>query len=153
MRGRSADRPDTLWFLIGDVKDWNPRKSYESLKDNWDSILANAAGSSRPRIVVLVPDGQSIRTFLYTDVFKEMSRWADVIVLSPLDIGSEVAALGPNAFFLPVPNIRRNRFEGFSVDKPSSVSSTSWKAAGIMASRSGVRIVEFDVWRQHRHAV
>lgn len=103
--------PDTLWFLIGDVRDWNPRESYKSIKDDWDSILADAPGSSRRRIVVLVPDGQSIRTFLYTDVLKEMCGWADVIVLSPLDIGSKVAALGPNALFLPVPNIRRNRFD------------------------------------------
>ncbi|WJW76711.1 hypothetical protein QVG61_06395 [Thiohalobacter sp. IOR34] len=40
---------------------------------------------SRPRIGMLVPDGQSARTFLLSDVYRKLNKWAEVIVLSPFD--------------------------------------------------------------------
>ena len=82
------------------------------LKGWWTARLALFRSfSSRPRIALILPDGQAIRTFLLTDVCKKLTTWADLIILSPFDLENEVAALGTRAMFLPIPLLRRNHFD------------------------------------------
>lgn len=82
------------------------------LQREWTDRLRTATtGRDRPRICMLISDGQAARTFLLTDVCRKLVGWADLFVLSPLDLEAEVATLGSGATFLPIPMIRRLRFD------------------------------------------
>ena len=104
---------DTFRFLLkGGVKYRQIRKDALKVAKNWKSRLKRAPKFSwRPRIVLLLPEGQAIRTFLLTDVCKKLARWTDLFILSPHDIEAEVTALGPHARFLPIPSLRRSHFD------------------------------------------
>ena len=105
---------DAFSYLFEDVK----KKRYRTIvfmtlmKTWWRTRRTLFSSlSKRPRIALILPDGQSIRTFLLTDVCRKLAAWADLIVLSPFEIESEVARLGPHAMFLPIPLLHRNHFD------------------------------------------
>ena len=75
------------------------------------TIAGSSADDQRPRVVMLLSFGQEIRSFLLTDVCRKIASWAQLYVLSPYDLATEVAAFGPNALFLPIPSINRARFD------------------------------------------
>jgi len=104
---------ESIEFLVHDAKVLRAQRAVRRAKDRWNTRLAKLGPgfSGRPRVVVLIPDGQAMRSFLLADVCRKICAWADVFVLSPLDISSQVAGLGPQAVFLPVANIRRTRFD------------------------------------------
>ncbi len=105
--------PKRLGYLLEQFSARN--SNFEALrktKDDWAKRLRGAPRrSERPRICLLISDGQATRTFILTDVCRKLVAWADVMILSPLDISEEVAALGPGATLLPIPLIRRYRFD------------------------------------------
>jgi hypothetical protein len=105
--------PEHLQFLLADAKPTWCARRIRATRKSWKSRLQGVPPRFvfRPRIAILLPDGQSIRTFLLTDVCRRISGWCDLYVLSPHGIEAEVTALGPNARYLPIPNIRRNRFD------------------------------------------
>lgn len=105
--------PKDVSYLIGDFNIAKNHKSLIRFKKKWERHFLRLPRfrSDRPRVVVLLPDGQSIRSFLRTDAMRKFSQWADLIVLSPLDIEADIRRLGPNAGFLPILPIRRTRFD------------------------------------------
>jgi hypothetical protein len=105
---------ETLRFLLDQPRDYeNVRRQLQGLRLQWLRALSTrrALTSKRPRVAMLLTEGQSIRTFLITDVSRKITEWADLFVLSPYAIRTEVAALGPNAYFLKIPSIRRSFFD------------------------------------------
>ena len=104
---------ETFRFLIGsDNERQKTTRAIKKLRRIWRSQLGLPRGLSfRPRIALVLSEGQAIRTFLLTDACKSMASWAELFVLSPHDVGAEVAALGPNAHFLPIPMLRRTHFD------------------------------------------
>ena len=78
----------------------------------WTQATAGGVSDSeRPRVVILLSYGQDIRSFFLTDVCRKIATWAQLYVLSPHDLAKEIGALGNDAHFLPIPSIRRARFD------------------------------------------
>jgi hypothetical protein len=105
---------ETLGFLLDPPRDYEIiRLQLQGLRLKWLRALSTrrTRASKRPRVAMLLTEGQSIRTFLMTDVSRKLTEWADLFILSPHAIRKEVAALGPNAYFLKIPNIRRSFFD------------------------------------------
>lgn len=103
---------ETFRFLSEGLNDVGAAGQISGLTQTWKLNFDDRRRRSlRPRIVLLLSDGQAIRTFLLTDVCKKLARWADLFILSPHAIGAEVAALGPHARFFPIPPLRRSRFD------------------------------------------
>lgn len=98
-------------FLVDADPDETTRE-LQRISKVWALALAGSApDSARPRVAILISDGQAIRSFLLTDVCRKIVAWAQLYVLSTHDIAADVAALGPNACFLPIPALRRTRFD------------------------------------------
>jgi hypothetical protein len=114
---RSALRMDEekLRFLLGNFDSQKTRRALAKVTKTWNSKKSQLARprrfSLRPRIAMLLSEGQSIRTFLLTDTSKRIAAWADLFVLSPHNVKAEVEALGPHAQYLPIPMLRRTRFD------------------------------------------
>jgi hypothetical protein len=83
------------------------------VKDDWNERLSQLplGFSGRPRLVLLLPDGQTIRTFLRTKACRRLAKWSDLFVLSPFDIADDVRRIGPNTNFFQIPLIHRIRFD------------------------------------------
>ena len=64
---------------------------------------------ARPLLALLVPDGQSARTFLLTSTWKHLNAWADVVVITPYkDIEKLGATIGlPPERIFPSPSIKK----------------------------------------------
>lgn len=101
---------EELRFLLQDFQ--YPTQEIDKLRQTWPEDLSRAPRqiAGRPRIVVLISDGQGIRTFLLTDVCRKLSEWADLCILSPHPVADEVVGL-ERATFFRVPMIRRNPFD------------------------------------------
>ncbi len=106
-------RSKEIKYLIEAVQSPTENVPLRATVTQWSSRLRGlkARTRGRPRICMLVADGQAARTFLLTDVCRKLVEWADIAILSPLDIEGEVKTLGPAATFLPIPSIRRNRLD------------------------------------------
>ena len=105
---------ETLRFLQDRSRDYEKvQLQLQALRLRWLRALSTRRSwtSKRPRVAMLLTDGQSIRTFLTTDVSKKITEWADLFILSPYAIRKQVAALGPNAYLLKIPSIRRCFFD------------------------------------------
>ena len=106
---------ETLGFLLDGQNTWRKvRKRLAELRRRWQPSLATWRNwmSGRPRVVVILTDGQSIRTFLTTDACQRIAEWAELFVLSAHDVSMEVQTLGPHAHYLPTPPlIRRSCFD------------------------------------------
>ena len=105
---------ETFQFLIDGVVKTHRRtkKGLAKVAKTWKSRLKEVPRVSwRPRIALLLSEGQAIRTFLLTDVCERLAAWAEIFVLSPYDIENEVVGLGPRVTYLPMPILRRNRFD------------------------------------------
>lgn len=106
--------PKQIRFLLEEYRSLGPNHdALRKTRQDWDRrrVGLPPRDSGRKRIGVVISDGQATRTFLLTDVCRKLTEWADVVILSPLDIAAEVESLGPAATFLPVPFIRRLRFD------------------------------------------
>jgi hypothetical protein len=105
---------ETFRFLLDHPRQYeNVRLKLQGLRLHWLRALSTrrSRASERPRIAMLLTEGQAIRTFLTTDVSRKITEWADLFVLSSRAIEKEVAALGPNAYLLKIPSIRRSAFD------------------------------------------
>jgi hypothetical protein len=105
---------ETLRFLLDQPRVYeNLQLQFQGLRLRWLRALSTRRpwASKRPRVAMLLTEGQSIRTFLFTDVSKKITQWADLFILSPHAIQKEVAALGPNAYLLRIPSVRRSFFD------------------------------------------
>lgn len=107
-------KEEDLKFLVEGVVNYRRlTKDLHKTSKNWKSRLRQESQRHwwRPRVALILSEGQAIRTFLFTDVCKKLAAWAELFVLSPYAIEAEVVALGPHAHFLPIPTIRRTRFD------------------------------------------
>jgi hypothetical protein len=105
---------ESLRFLLDEPRDYeNLRRQLQGLRLKWLRALSarRSWASKRPRVAMLLTEGQSIRTFLMTDVSRRITEWADLFILSPHALRKEVAALGPNAYLLKIPKVRRSFFD------------------------------------------
>ena len=102
-----------LRFLLNGYEFDDIDKAVRATYRDWNERLRRLPPPSahRPRIALLVSDGQAIRTFVQTDVCRQLAAWAELYVLSPHNIEADVAKLGPDAHFLPIPMIRRMRLD------------------------------------------
>jgi hypothetical protein len=104
----------TLRFLLNDVTSKDIRKELRKTRRLWKPVLRRWADwmSGRPRIVMILTEGQAIRTFLTTDACAKIAEWAELFVLSGHDVSKDIQALGPHAHYLPIPRlVRRIRFD------------------------------------------
>src|SRR5262245_7301314 len=102
----------TLRFLLAEPNQYESvRRQLQGLRLQWLRALSTRQASERPRVAMLLTEGQSIRTFLLTDVSRKITEWADLFILSPYAIRKEVTALGPNAYLLRIPSLRRSFFD------------------------------------------
>jgi hypothetical protein len=103
----------SLQFLLAKGAMHRHYEPFLQMKNEWRQRLRRLPrrARGRPRIVAVLCEGQAVRSFLYTGVLKKMADWADLCVLSSFDIEADIAVLGPNVRYFPVPAIRRSRFD------------------------------------------
>jgi hypothetical protein len=101
-----------LKFLLG-FRSLLAYRAIRRTRSAWNLRLGRRQrrSSARPGIALLISEGQAVRSFLLTDACRKIASWAELYVLSPLDIEEDVIALGSHAHFLPVPMIQRNRLD------------------------------------------
>lgn len=101
--------PQDMDFLLSGLQPSTAAKHIRKVQRAWRRALKELTSPDpdRPRIAMILPDGQAIRTFLFTDVCRNLSRWSELYILSPYDVEADVRALGPTAHYLPIPAIRR----------------------------------------------
>jgi hypothetical protein len=77
------------------------------------ALIRKDRDPSRPLIALIVPDGQSMRTFLLTDVWDNLNSWADVVVLTTqMDITSlRQGEWIKRERILPIPSLKRMRID------------------------------------------
>jgi len=64
--------------------------------------------SQKPLIVLIIPDGQAVRTFIFTDFWNYLTSWASVVILGPEDIIELCSIIKlSEEMILPMPDIKR----------------------------------------------
>ena len=93
----------------------NARNQVDALTSVWKerlNLLVKGQDTRRPLISLVIPDGQSVRTFLLTDVWRRLNSWSDVIVIAPEGVENLCPTLAiKKERVLPMPNIARMRID------------------------------------------
>jgi hypothetical protein len=88
------------------------RNQVDALLPIWEEklhLIGKGRDSENPLIALVVPDGQSVRTFLLTDVWGLLNTWTDIVVIAPAE-GIESLYDIPGIKrerILPMPDLKR----------------------------------------------
>lgn len=84
-------KTDDLRLLFSRKELIETRKKTEELIPLWEEnieFITKNRDKKKPLLAIIIPDGQSVRTFIFTDVWKYLNSWADVVIIGMENIKS-----------------------------------------------------------------